>query len=165
MAKKNTDKAETITDERVLRQRLKYRSEALEIVIWLLMASFIIKDYVLKMPPGNSLVEFGIFLIALSYPYIRGMIAGDGEAAETVALEPKKAVAGIVATSAVIALVATVFNYWRLNDKYSGVLDPHFLLIPVIVFCFAATFGVISYGLMRWTASRAQKRIDRELEK
>ncbi len=164
MAKKNTTKSDIVADERVLRQRLKYRSEALEVVTWLLFASFIIKDYVLNMPSGNSLVEVVIFLIALSYPYIRSMISGDGEVSETAALKPKKAVVSIVTTSVAVALVAAIINYWQFSNKYSGVLDLRFLLVPAIVFCFAAIFGFVSYGLMRWTSSRAQKRIDRELE-
>ena len=151
-----------IIDERIIQQSMKYRSEALTAVTWLLFVSIVVKSYVLDMPLGHSTTELGIFLVALVYPFLRSLASGSGETEQIAAEKPKATAAKVLLSAVMVTLVAGAFNYWRYGHKYTGIFDPNFLLVLAIVFAAMLLFGGVSSGIMALTARRSQERIDRE---
>lgn len=152
-----------IQDERVAMEENKYRSEALLIIEVALILSIITKEYILKLPLEASTSDWGLLALAAVYPFVRGLLAGGGEASQHTPQRRGKAIAGLVAASAVVAAIVTLVNYRHYTEKYSSWLDPSLLAIFGIVFVAMMVCNAVIYSLVRLGSRRAQKRIDREL--
>ncbi|MDO4781048.1 MAG: hypothetical protein Q4A34_01480 [Candidatus Saccharibacteria bacterium] len=157
-------KQKPVTDERVIMEDMKYRSEALTIIAVLLGASIVTKEYILKLPLEASTVDVVLLIVALTYPFVRGLIVGGGAATHTTSGGRGRVAGGIIAASVAIALIATFFNYQRYNEKYNGWFDPHLLAVFGVAFTTMLVCNTVVYGLMRLSVRRAQRRIDRQLD-
>lgn len=152
-----------IQDERVTMEENKYRSEALFVIEVALILSIITKEYILKLPLESSTGDWGLLVLAVLYPFVRGLLAGGGEASHHAPQRRGKVLGGLVLSSLVVAGFVTLINYRHYTDKYSSWFDPMLLAIFGIVFIAMMVCNAIVYGLVQMASRRTQKRIDREL--
>lgn len=151
-------------DERIALEAMKYRSEALTIIAVLLGVSIVIKEYILRLSFEASVVDVTLLILALTYPFVRGIFSGGAGAVQVTPKHRGRVVVGLIGTSAAVALVATFFNYQRYHDKYSGVFDPHLWAVFTVAFVSILLCSVIIYALMDVSARQAEKRINRQLD-
>lgn len=156
-------KQQPVVDERTTREDMQYRSEALTIIAILLGGSIVTKQYFLNLPLETVTVEVVLLILALTYPFVRGLVAGGGTAVHSASQRRGKVLGGIVAASLAIGLIVTFLNYQRYSDKYSGWADPHLLAVFGVAFASMLLCNTLVYGLMWLGARRTQKRIDRRL--
>lgn len=152
-----------VQDERVTMEENKYRSEALLIIEVVLLLSIITKNYILNLSPEASTSDWGLLTLAAVYPFVRGLLAGGGEASHYTPQRRTKAVGGLMVMSLIVAAIVTLVNYSHYSEKYSSWLDPYLLAIFGIVFIAMVLCNAVIYGLVQLGSRRAQKRIDREL--
>ncbi len=151
-------------DERVQLQQLKYESEAWNIVIWLLLASLIVKTYVYNVPSNQTLPEIVILMFCLFYPTLRLMFAGEYNPDTKEKRSTKAGVAlGILGYSLGMAAFVGVLNYSREGYRYQGLGDWHFWMVPIVTFIGVAIFAAIGYGIVEIAARESYRRIQKRL--
>lgn len=152
-------------DERIVMEEKNYRSEALLLIEVVLILSIVTKEYILKLPFEASTTDWILLILAAAYPFVRGLLAGGGAAAQHTPQRRSKVVLGLVTASGAVAAIATLLNYQRYGDTYQGLFDPYMMAVFGIVFVAMMICNVIVYGLVRLSAWQAQKRMDRRLGK
>lgn len=151
-----------IKDERVLQLNNKIQSEAYLIVLFLLTASIFIKSYVMDMSFSQYAVEFGIIILSTIYIAVRGIFLGYNSMNNS---KNGKKLTGlaILVLSLAISIINGIKNYSLYSDKYTGILDGHFIAVLVITFISTAIFISVALVLLYWFNWKGQQRIERKL--
>lgn len=151
-----------IKDERVLQLNNKIQSEAYLIVLFLLTASIFIKSYVMDMSFSQYAVEFGIIILSTIYIAVRGIFLGYNSMNNS---KNGKKLTGlaILVLSLAISIINGIKNYSLYSDKYTGILDGHFIAVLMITFISTAIFISVALVLLYWFNWKGQQRIERKL--
>lgn len=153
-----------VQDERVAIEEKRYRSEALWIIETLLIVSIITKTHVLQLPFEEITGDWVLLILAVAYPFVRGLLSGGGEASQKASQSLGKIFSGSLAAAAAVAAIITLLSYQRYADKYQGLFDPFLLAVFGVAFLTMLICNVVIYGLVQLGSHRVQKRIDRELD-
>ena len=153
-----------IQDERVTMEEKKYRSEALLMIEVILILSIITKEYILKLPLEASTGDWVLLIVAAAYPFVRGLLAGGGQASQYTPQRHGKVIGGLVTASVAVAAIVTLLSYQRYADKYQSIFDPLLLAVFGVAFGAMMVCNAIVYGITRYGARRAQERIDNQLD-
>lgn len=156
-------KMNKIKDERVIQLNNKIHSEAYFVVLFLSAASVFVKSYFMELPFLEYAVEFGLIVLSTIYIAVRGMLIGN-EFMNTSKSGKISAVSSIILMSLIISIVNGIRNYFVYGDKYTGVLDGHFIAILVVTFISSVIFTSVIIGLLYWSNGKGQQRIEKKLK-
>ena len=70
----------------------------------------------------------------------------------------------MVAISAVVAVANAVRNWNTYGDRYTGLLDGHFLAVPVVTFLACGALLSLAFFVLGRASSAGQKRLERQME-
>lgn len=155
-------KTKKIKDERVLQLNNKIQSEAYFVVLFLSVASVFIKFYVMDMPFSQYAAELGIIILSTAYIAVRSMLVGY-DFLNTSRGGKVLTVSGVIALSLATSIINGIRNYSLYRDKYTGLLDGHFIAVLVITFISAFVFTSVVFALLYWFNAKGQQRIERKL--
>ena len=135
-------KQKKIYDERTMQLRQKINSDALALLLYVLLAAIVVQQFVFGAPFVQYVGEFLCFLGASFYIVVRNLLIGID-----VYDNRKNAKQMVFIQSAVTAIVITVvigvMNYTRYADKFAGNTG-EFILTLVVT---GATAGVTVLGI------------------
>ena len=155
-------KIKKIKDERILQLNNKIKSEAYFVVLFLLFVSVFIKSYVMDMSLSQYAVELGIIILSIVYIAVRSMIIGYNFMNTSKAAKALT-VSTVLALSLVISIINGIRNYSLYSDKYSGILDGHFIAVLVFTFISVLVFISVIFTLLYWLNRKGQQRIEKKL--
>ena len=156
-------KTKTIKDERVTQLNNKVQSEAYLVITALLLVSVFIKAYVLNMSVSAYTTELLVMISSALYLAIRGSLIGSISSLDP---EFRKKLVRIVVVivSLILAIISGVHNYSAYGDKYTGILDWHFLIAVGITFISIVLFTSIVMAALYSIENWGQKRLEKKLE-
>ena len=70
----------------------------------------------------------------------------------------------VVAISAVVAVANAVRNWNTYGDRYTGLLDGHFLAVPVVTFLACGALLSLAFFALGRASSAGQKRLERQMK-
>lgn len=154
-------------DERVIQLNNKIQSEAYFIVQFLLLASVFIKSYVMDMSFSQYAVELGIIILTTAYIAVRSMLVGHDFMNTSSKNKGGKVstVFGIFALSIAITSINGIRNYSLYGDKYTGLLDGHFIAVLAVTFISSFAFICIVFALLYGFNRIGRQRIEKKLNK
>lgn len=123
----------TIEDERTRGLKRQVRGEAYLLTAALLLVSLFWKTYGLGLPVTACLTELVVLLVGVVYLAVRSTLVSYEFVDPSKAGRRLRALA-VVAISAVVAVANAVRNWNTYGDRYTGLLDGHFLAVPVVTF-------------------------------
>ena len=123
----------TIEDERTRGLKRQVRGEAYLLTAALLLVSLFWKTYGLGLPVTACLTELVVLLVGVVYLAVRSTLVSYELVDPSKAGRRLRALA-VVAISAVVAVANAVRNWNTYGDRYTGLLDGHFLAVPVVTF-------------------------------
>lgn len=101
----------------------------------------------------------------MGYPMLRSILAGDSGPATKNKSGIRAAALGILGYSLGMAALVGTISYLKYGDKYQGLGDWHFWMVPVATFIGVATFATIGYGALEITTRKSYQRIQKKLDK
>lgn len=153
-------KKNKIKDERIEMTTNKIYKEAYFVLFILLLVAIFYKSYIKSMPLESYISEVCILVISVIYVAVRGMMLGSG-----LMNGSKKGTLLNLAIpfllSCIVAALNGIRNYSQYGDKYSGILDGHF--IAVLVVSFGSSFLFLSVCF--WVLGKLQKTGEQKLDK
>lgn len=152
-----------IKDERIIQLNNKIQSEAFFVVIALLAISIFIKTYILNMTVSEYIAELTIIIVSVIYLSIRGSVVGYCSI-DTSKHGKKLTILGILGLSVAITIFNGIRNYTVYGEKYTSILDGHFISILVVTFITSAVFNSIVVGAVTGIEIIGQKRVEKKIE-
>lgn len=154
-----------ITDEREINERRKIGSDAFAILMFILLVSTLVKQFVFKTPPVSYAVEIGSFVLMSFYVVFRNIASG-----HSIYGNEKKAKYIPLLNSLVTALTVTVVigvqNYLQYGSRYQGGDMKYFLGILAVTFisAFLGTFVVMTLfaSMNKAKQDKINSRLDEE---
>ena len=149
-------------DERTVQLNNKIQSEGFALVIGLLSLSIFIKTYILDMPVAEYTTELVIMAIAVLYITIRSSTLGFNSFDYPINMK-KLIVPLTIAIGLLITVVSGVRNFSLYGDKYTGIMDGHFLAVLGVTFVSSTIFIGVIIGVLYSIGEFGQKRLEKKL--
>lgn len=151
-------KTNKIKDERIVQLNNKIQSEAFILIIAILALSIFIKAYMLDMGVREYLTEMIVSIVYLS---IRGAMVGYSSMDNLYFGKKFKVIFALL-----LAVLITVFNgirnYTMYGEKYTGILDVHFLAVIGVTFISSLIFVTLILGAVYSIEKIGQKRLEKQ---
>ena len=147
----------TIEDERTRGLKRQVRGEAYLLTAALLLVSLFWKTYGLGLPVTACLTELVVLLVGVVYLAVRSTLVSYEF------VDPSKAGRRLRAL-AVVAVANAVRNWNTYGDRYTGLLDGHFLAVPVVTFLACGVLLSLAFFALGRASSAGQKRLERQME-
>lgn len=154
-------KTNKIKDERIVQLNNKIQSEAFILIIAILALSIFIKAYMLDMGVREYLTEMIVMIVSIVYLSIRGAMVGYSSMDNLYFGEKFKVISALL-----LAVLITVFNgirnYTMYGEKYTGILDVHFLAVIGVTFISSLIFVTLILGAVYSIEKIGQKRLEKQ---
>lgn len=154
-------KTNKIKDERIVQLNNKIQSEAFILIIAILALSIFIKAYMLDMGVREYLTEMIVMIVSIVYLSIRGAMVGYSSMDNLYFWEKFKVISALL-----LAVLITVFNgirnYTMYGEKYTGILDVHFLAVIGVTFISSLIFVTLILGAVYSIEKIGQKRLEKQ---
>ena len=147
-------KTNKIKDERIIQLNNKIQSEAFILVIAILALSIFIKAYMLDMGVQEYLTEMIVMIVSIVYLSIRGAMVGYSSM-DNLYFGKKFKVISTLLLAVLITIFNGIRNYTMYGEKYTGILDVHFLAVIGITFILGAVYSIEKIG---------QKRLEKQFD-
>lgn len=151
-----------IKDERVLQLNNKIQKEAYILVLILAIASICIKSHVMGMPFAQYVTELTIIILSTLYIAVRSMLLGYNfmnDSKSSIILT----ISAILVISLAISIINGVKNYSLYGNKYTSILDGHFIAVLVVTFIFSTVFMSLTFALLYGLNKSGQQRLEKKL--
>lgn len=152
-----------VVDEREINVRRKIGSDAFTILMFILLLSTLVKQFVFKTPPENYAVEIASFVIMSFYVVLRNIASG-----LSIYGNEKKSKYIPILNSLVTALTVTVVigiqNYLQYSSRYQGGDVKYFLGVLAVTFISAFLGTYIVMTLFASMNKAKQERIKSKLD-
>lgn len=156
-------KTNKIKDERIIQLNNKIQSEAFILIIAILALSIFIKAYMLDMGVREYLTEMIVMIVSIVYLSIRGAMVGYSSMDNLYFGKKFKVISTLL-----LAVLITVFNgirnYTMYGEKYTGILDVHFLAVIGITFISSLIFVTLILGAVYSIEKIGQKRLEKQFD-
>ena len=154
-------KTNKIKDERIVQLNNKIQSEAFILIIAILALSIFIKAYMLDMGVREYLTEMIVMIVSIVYLSIRGAMVGYSSMDNLYFGKKFKVISALL-----LAVLITVFNgirnYTMYGEKYTGILDVHFLAVIGVTFISSLIFVTLILGAEYSIEKIGQKRLEKQ---
>ncbi|MGO5442481.1 DUF6773 family protein [Faecalimonas sp. LCP19S3_D12] len=156
-------KTNKIKDERIIQLNNKIQSEAFILVIAILALSIFIKAYMLDMGVREYLTEMIVMIVSIVYLSIRGAMVGYGSM-DNLYFGKKIKVISTLLLAVLITIFNGIRNYTMYGEKYTGILDVHFLAVIGITFISSLIFVTLILGAVYSIEKIGQKRLEKQFD-
>lgn len=153
-----------IKDERIIQLNNKIQSEAFILVAALLAISLFVKTYAFHLPFSECITELIVMVVSVVYISVRGSLVGYSPSGNS-KNKKRNMIVVVIATSVLVTVINGIGNYSSYGDKYSGVLDGHFLAVLLITFISSSIFTSLVIGAVFSMEEYGQRRLEKKLEK
>ena len=143
-------KTNKIKDERIVQLNNKIQSEAFILIIAILALSIFIKAYMLDMGVREYLTEMIVMIVSIVYLSIRGAMVGYSSMDNLYFGKKFK------------VIFAGIRNYTMYGEKYTGILDVHFLAVIGVTFISSLIFVTLILGAVYSIEKIGQKRLEKQ---
>ena len=154
-------KTNKIKDERIVQLNNKIQSEAFILIIAILALSIFIKSDMLDMGVREYLTEMIVMIVSIVYLSIRGAMVGYSSMDNLYFGKNFKVISALL-----LAVLITVFNgirnYTMYGEKYTGILDVHFLAVIGVTFISSLIFVTLILGAVYSIEKIGQKRLEKQ---
>lgn len=154
-------KTNKIKDERIVQLNNKIQSEAFILIIAILALSIFIKAYMLDMGVREYLTEMIVMIVSIVYLSIRGAMVGYSSMDNLYFGKKFKVISALL-----LAVLITVFNgirnYTMYGEKYTEILDVHFLAVIGVTFISSLIFVTLILGAVYSIEKIGQKRLEKQ---
>lgn len=154
-------KTNKIKDERIIQLNNKIQSEAFILVIAILALSIFIKAYMLDMGVREYLTEMIVMIVSIVYLSIRGAMVGYSSM-DNLYFGKKFKVISTLLLAVLITIFNGIRNYTMYGEKYTGILDVHFLAVIGITFISSLIFVTLILGAVYSIEKIGQKRLEKQ---
>ncbi len=151
-----------IKDERIIQTTNKLLSESYLVVLFLLVASVLLKTYVLDMHFTGYVVELGIIVLSVAYIAIRSIFVGIS-LIDTSKRGKVITVSAMLVLSLSVSIVNGIRNYSSYGHMYTGILDGHFLAVLAVTFISSLILLTAVLMLLYWLNRRGQRGIEKKI--
>ena len=156
-------KTNKIKDERIIQLNNKIQSEAFILVIAILALSIFIKEYMLDMGVREYLTEMIVMIVSIVYLSIRGAMVGYSSM-DNLYFGKKFKVISTLLLAVLITIFNGIRNYTMYGEKYTGILDVHFLAVIGITFISSLIFVTLILGAVYSIEKIGQKRLEKQFD-
>ena len=156
-------KTNKIKDERIIQLNNKIQSEAFILVIAILALSIFIKAYMLDMGVREYLTEMIVMIVSIVYLSIRGAMVGYSSM-DNLYFGKKFKVISTLLFAVLITIFNGIRNYTMYGEKYTGILDVHFLAVIGITFISSLIFVTLILGAVYSIEKIGQKRLEKQFD-
>lgn len=156
-------KTNKIKDERIIQLNNKIQSEAFILVIAILALSIFIKAYMLDMGVQEYLTEMIVMIVSIVYLSIRGAMVGYSSM-DNLYFGKKFKVISTLLLAVLITIFNGIRNYTMYGEKYTGILDVHFLAVIGITFISSLIFVTLILGTVYSIEKIGQKRLEKQFD-
>ena len=156
-------KTNKIKDERIIQLNNKIQSEAFILVIAILELSIFIKAYMLDMGVREYLTEMIVMIVSIVYLSIRGAMVGYSSM-DNLYFGKKFKVISTLLLAVLITIFNGIRNYTMYGEKYTGILDVHFLAVIGITFISSLIFVTLILGAVYSIEKIGQKRLEKQFD-
>lgn len=156
-------KTNKIKDERIIQLNNKIQSEAFILVIAILALSIFIKAYMLDMGVRKYLTEMIVMIVSIVYLSIRGAMVGYSSM-DNLYFGKKFKVISTLLLAVLITIFNGIRNYTMYGEKYTGILDVHFLAVIGITFISSLIFVTLILGAVYSIEKIGQKRLEKQFD-
>ena len=156
-------KTNKIKDERIVQLNNKIQSEAFILVIAILALSIFIKAYMLDMGVREYLTEMIVMIVSIVYLSIRGAMVGYSSM-DNLYFGKKFKVISTLLLAVLITIFNGIRNYTMYGEKYTGILDVHFLAVIGITFISSLIFVTLILGAVYSIEKIGQKRLEKQFD-
>ena len=156
-------KTNKIKDERIIQLNNKIQSEAFILVIAILALSIFIKAYMLDMGVQEYLTEMIVMIVSIVYLSIRGAMVGYSSM-DNLYFGKKFKVISTLLLAVLITIFNGIRNYTMYGEKYTGILDVHFLAVIGITFISSLIFVTLILGAVYSIEKIVQKRLEKQFD-
>ena len=156
-------KTNKIKDERIIQLNNKIQSEAFILVIAILALSIFIKAYMLDMGVQEYLTEMIVMIVSIVYLSIRGAMVGYSSM-DNLYFGKKFKVISTLLLAVLITIFNGIRNYTMYGEKYTGILDVHFLAVIGITFISSLIFVTLILGALYSIEKIGQKRLEKQFD-
>lgn len=156
-------KTNKIKDERIIQLNNKIQSEAFILVIAILALSIFIKAYMLDMGVREYLTEMIVMIVSIVYLSIRGAMVGYSSM-DNLYFGKKFKVISTLLLAVLIIIFNGIRNYTMYGEKYTGILDVHFLAVIGITFISSLIFVTLILGAVYSIEKIGQKRLEKQFD-
>ena len=154
-------KTNKIKDERIIQLNNKIQSEAFILIIAILALSIFIKAYMLAMGVREYLTEMIVMIVSIVYLSIRGAMVGYSSM-DNLYLGKKFKVISALLLAVLITVFNGIRNYTMYGEKYTGILDVHFLAVIGVTFISSLIFVTLILGAVYSIEKIGQKRLEKQ---
>lgn len=156
-------KTNKIKDERIIQLNNKIQSEAFILVIAILALSIFIKAYMLDIGVREYLTEMIVMIVSIVYLSIRGAMVGYSSM-DNLYFGKKFKVISTLLLAVLITIFNGIRNYTMYGEKYTGILDVHFLAVIGITFISSLIFVTLILGAVYSIEKIGQKRLEKQFD-
>ena len=156
-------KTNKIKDERIVQLNNKIQSEAFILIIAILALSIFIKAYMLDMGVREYLTEMIVMIVSIVYLSIRGAMVGYSSM-DNLYFGKKFKVISTLLLAVLITIFNGIRNYTMYGEKYTGILDVHFLAVIGITFISSLIFVTLILGAVYSIEKIGQKRLEKQFD-
>ena len=156
-------KTNKIKDERIVQLNNKIQSEAFILVIAILALSIFIKAYMLDMGVREYLTEMIVMIVSIVYLSIRGAMVGYSSM-DNLYFGKKFKVISTLLLAVLITIFNGIRNYTMYGEKYTGILDVHFLAVIGVTFISSLIFVTLILGAVYSIEKIGQKRLEKQFD-
>ena len=154
-------KTNKIKDERIIQLNNKIQSEAFILVIAILALSIFIKAYMLDMGVREYLTKMIVMIVSIVYLSIRGAMVGYSSM-DNLYFGKKFKVISTLLLAVLITIFNGIRNYTMYGEKYTGILDVHFLAVIGVTFISSLIFVTLILGAVYSIEKIGQKRLEKQ---
>lgn len=154
-------KTNKIKDERIVQLNNKIQSEAFILIIAILALSIFIKAYMLDMGVREYLTEMIVMIVSIVYLSIRGAMVGYSSM-DNLYFGKKFKVISVLLLAVLITGFNGIRNYTMYGEKYTGILDVHFLAVIGVTFISSLIFVTLILGVVYSIEKIGQKRLEKQ---
>ena len=154
-------KTNKIKDERIVQLNNKIQSEAFILIIAILALSIFIKAYMLDMGVREYLTEMIVMIVSIVYLSIRGAMVGYSSM-DNLYFGKKFKVISTLLLAVLITIFNGIRNYTMYGEKYTGILDVHFLAVIGVTFISSLIFVTLILGAVYSIEKIGQKRLEKQ---
>jgi hypothetical protein len=156
-------KNQNLHDERVVAQRRKITSEAYGILMFVLLSSIVIQQFLLNAPFEQYAVEFISFFGISIYIIIRYMtlgldLYGEGKRSKAIPF------VNSIVTGLVVAAITGFLNYKQYSEQYEEDGIIYFIAVLAITFISAAVSAFVVLSFLDHLNKRKQAKIQKHLD-
>ena len=152
------------TDERTIALTRRVRGEAYLVVMALLLVSLFWKTYGLGLPVTACVTELVVLAAGVVYLVARGAWLGQPGGGRHPGRPGGLRIFAVVAISAVVAVANAIRNWNTYGEKYTGLLDGHFLAVPGVTFLACAALLSLAFFVLGRADRAGQKRLEKQIQ-